>query len=148
MDKMAAGPFTFIEIPGRETVMQEAFVGNWAQEGHISGEMLRSLHDLNHRFLDLIASGRASCSGLAAQLAPLSSAQRAPPPPIAPMPCSICALEMTLIGASVLHHSSAWRMSDDCGVDDDIVNFVRPGPVSMPGTSPPARIWVPNCCWE
>ena len=39
--------------------MQDAFVGNWAQESHLSAEILGSLRDLNHRFLDLTASRTA-----------------------------------------------------------------------------------------
>ena len=36
--------------------MQDAFVGSWARQPHLSLEMLGSLHDLNHRFLDLIGA--------------------------------------------------------------------------------------------
>jgi hypothetical protein len=54
--------------------MQDAFVGSWAQESHLSPEILGSLHDLNHRFLDLAASRP---EWLAGRVAPLSAAQRA-----------------------------------------------------------------------
>jgi hypothetical protein len=43
--------------------MQDAIVGSWAQESHLSVESLGSLHDLNHRFLDL-AAARANPPGL------------------------------------------------------------------------------------
>src|SRR5258705_98810 len=58
--------------------MQDAFVGNWAQESHLSAEILGSLRDLNHRFLDLIAtrSGVARRSGGAAPRTALWSATR------------------------------------------------------------------------
>ena len=68
-----------------EAVMQEAFVGGWARQPHFSVETLGTLHDLNHRFLDLIgappvespATGRSKLPGeVAAQFAPLSAAQR------------------------------------------------------------------------
>ena len=66
--------------------MQDAFVGSWARQPHLSPEMLGSLHDLNHRFLDLIGaragdwqlSGALELPGDASgQVAPLSAAQRA-----------------------------------------------------------------------
>ena len=75
--------------------MQEAFVGGWAGQPHFSVEMLGTLHDLNYRFLDLVgappgmpdgqllddkwpARGRLKLPGeVAAQVAPLSAAQRA-----------------------------------------------------------------------
>src|SRR6266852_7634703 len=55
--------------------MQDAFVGNWAQESHLSAEILGSLRDLNHRFLDLTAT--RSTDWVAGRVAPLSAAQRA-----------------------------------------------------------------------
>src|SRR6266850_7031656 len=55
--------------------MQDAFVGNWAQESHLSAEILGSLRDLNHRFLDLTAS--RTTDWVAGRVAPLSAAQRA-----------------------------------------------------------------------
>src|SRR6202011_2449786 len=43
----------------REAVMEDAYVGNWAQESHLSAGILGSLRDLNHRFLDLTATRTA-----------------------------------------------------------------------------------------
>src|SRR5271169_4376579 len=66
--------------------MQDAFIGIWAQESHLSAEHLNSLRDLNHRFLDLAgasaetwpARGRHRLpAGIAGRLAPLSRTQRA-----------------------------------------------------------------------
>ena len=37
--------------------MQDAIIGNWAQESHVSAEHLQSLRDLNRRFLDLACGG-------------------------------------------------------------------------------------------
>jgi hypothetical protein len=54
--------------------MQEAYVGSWARESHLSAEILGSLRDLNHRFLDLAASRTGWMAG---QVAALSAAQRA-----------------------------------------------------------------------
>jgi hypothetical protein len=65
--------------------VQEAFIGTWARESHLSIEHLNSIRDLNHRFLDLTEQlangwpdGRAGCtSGLGSLVAPLSASQRA-----------------------------------------------------------------------
>src|ERR1700679_4021418 len=59
---------------GQEAVMQDAFIGSWARESQLSAEILGSLRDLNHRFLDL-AAVRAGWA--AARVAALSPAQRA-----------------------------------------------------------------------
>src|ERR1700692_3496035 len=55
--------------------MQDASGGNWAQESHLSAEILGSLRDLNHRFLDLTAT--RGTDWVAERVAPLSAAQRA-----------------------------------------------------------------------
>jgi hypothetical protein len=65
-------------------VMQDALVGSWAQEPHLSAEMLGSLRDLNRQFLDLTttrngrweARGDGASLSMAERLAPLSAAQR------------------------------------------------------------------------
>jgi hypothetical protein len=54
--------------------MQDAYVGSWARESQLSAEILGSLRDLNHRFLDLAA---ARTGWVAGQVAALSAAQRA-----------------------------------------------------------------------
>jgi hypothetical protein len=64
--------------------VQEALIGNWTRESHLSIEHLNSIRDLNHRFLNLTgrssndwAAGRAGCTSvLRSQVAPLSAAQR------------------------------------------------------------------------
>jgi hypothetical protein len=56
--------------------MQEAFIGKWVRESHLSAEHLVSVRDLNCRFLDLAGRGVISQT-LALQLAPLSAQQRA-----------------------------------------------------------------------
>jgi hypothetical protein len=62
--------------------MQDAFI--WARQSHFSAQMLASLRDLNHRFLDLLASHteewRPACLlplESAREFAPLTAAQRA-----------------------------------------------------------------------
>jgi hypothetical protein len=113
--------------------MQDAFVGSWAQESHLSTERLGSLRDLNHRFLDLTAA-RASewapcCEGglassLAVQLAALSAAQRAA---AAGCPYALFDLRFQDDGywRSRLQNSASWRVADESMVDDDTVGFVR-----------------------
>lgn len=54
--------------------MQDAYVGGWARESHLSAGILDSLRDLNHQFLDLAA---ARTGGVARQVSALSAAQRA-----------------------------------------------------------------------
>jgi hypothetical protein len=104
--------------------MQEAFVGNWAQESYLSDEILASLHDLNHRFLDLTASGQGGRPGLAGQVAPLSPAQRAA---AANCPYALFNLRFDDDGhwRLRLRNVSHWRVGDEPIVDDDTVNFVR-----------------------
>ncbi len=65
--------------------MQEAHAMSWMREPQLSPEILESLRELNHRFLDLVAvqardwssSGAHSPAAVSAQVASLSSAQKA-----------------------------------------------------------------------
>jgi hypothetical protein len=113
--------------------MQDAFVGGWAQESHLSTEILGSLRDLNHRFLDLAAARTnewGACGGagqslrLAGQVAPLSAAQRAA---AAGCPYALFDLRFQDDGhwRSRLQNSGSWRIADEFVVDDDTVSFVR-----------------------
>jgi hypothetical protein len=113
--------------------MQDAFVGSWAQESHLSSDRLGSLRDLNHRFLDLTA-GRAnewlSCgeaglaSRLAAQVASLSAAQRA-----AAACCPYALFDLRFQDDEYwrlrLQNSASWRVGDESVAVDDTVGFVR-----------------------
>lgn len=63
--------------------MQDAHVGTWAREAHVSAEIQVSVRGLNHRFLDLVAGGpggwsmgRGLSATLSARIAPLSAAQK------------------------------------------------------------------------
>jgi hypothetical protein len=113
--------------------MQDAFVGTWAQESHLSAEILGSLRDLNHRFLDLTAArtglwgasgGTAPSLNLAGQVAPLSVAQRAA---AAGCPYALFDLRFQDEGywRSRLQNAGAWRVADESMGDDDTVTFVR-----------------------
>jgi hypothetical protein len=113
--------------------MQDAYVGSWAQESHLSAERLESLRDLNHGFLDLTAAranewvprGEAGlASSLAAQVAPLSAAQRA-----AAAGCPYALFDLRFQDEGYwrlrLQNSASWRIADESAVDDDTVGFVR-----------------------
>ncbi len=113
--------------------MQEATVGGWAQESHLSADVLGSLRDLNHRFLDLAASASgewsaAGCAwlpaGLARQVAPLSTAQREA---AAGCPYALFDLRFQDDGhwRRRLQDSRAWRVADESMADGDAGCFVR-----------------------
>jgi hypothetical protein len=113
--------------------MQDAFVGTWAQESHLSAEILGSLRDLNHRFLDLTAAraglwgasgGAAPSLHLAGQVAPLSVAQRE-----AAACCPYALFDLRFQDDGYwrlrLQSTGAWGVADESMVDDDTVTFVR-----------------------
>ena len=105
--------------------MQEAFVGDWAPESHLSNGALRSLHDLNHRFLDLIASGRIErCASMAAHVAPLSPAQRA-----ALAHCPYALFDLSFADDRHwqvrLQSGERWNVADEASADREIASFVH-----------------------
>ena|ERR1700722_674370 len=110
--------------------MQEAIVGSWAQESHLSDGTLQSLRALNHRFLDLAAArtsewlGGGSSLRLAAQLAPLSAGQRE-----AAAACPYALFDFRFQDDGHwrlrLQHLDAWQVADHPVADEDTVNFVR-----------------------
>jgi hypothetical protein len=101
--------------------MQDAFVGSWAQDSHLSAEVLGSLRDLNHRFLDLAA---ARIEWVTDGVAPLSAAQRAA---AAGCPYALFDLRFEDDGhwQLRLQTSGSWRVADEPAVDDATVRFVR-----------------------
>jgi hypothetical protein len=112
--------------------MQDAIVGSWAQESHLSDGALRSLRALNHRFLDLAAArtndwpagGSGSSLRLAGQLAPLSAAQRE-----AAAACPYALFDFRFQDDGHwrlrLQNPGAWHVADETLADDDTVSFVR-----------------------
>ena len=102
--------------------MQDAFVGNWAQESHWSAERLGSLRDLNHRFLDLTAT--RTTDWVAGRLASLSAEQRAA---AAGCPYALFDLRFQDDGhwRLRLQNARAWQVADESVVDDATINFVR-----------------------
>jgi hypothetical protein len=118
---------------GGEAVMQDAFVGTWARESHLSAEILGSLRDLNHRFLDLTASGTGLWDApgglgrslhLAGQVVSLSAAQRA-----AAAGCPYALFDLRFQDDGYwqlrLQSAAAWHVAEESVVDDDTVTFVR-----------------------
>jgi hypothetical protein len=116
-----------------EAVMQEAFLSGWARQPHISADMLRSLHDLNHRFLDLIGAGagnwclpeRLRLPGeVSSQVAPLSAAQRA-----AAANCPYALFDLRFHDGehwqARLGGAGHWRVADEAVIEDDTATFVR-----------------------
>ena len=101
--------------------MQDAFIGSWARESQLSAEILGSLRDLNHRFLDL-AAVRAGWA--AARVAALSPAQRAA---AAGCPYALFDLRFQDDGhwRLRLQNLGRWCVAEESAVEDDTVSFVR-----------------------
>jgi len=113
--------------------MQEAFVGGWARQPHFSVETLGSVHDLNHRFLDLVGAPPRDWplpgwlklpSEVSAQVAPLSAAQRA-----AAANCPYALFDLRFHDdehwRTRLGKAGHWRIADETPPEGDAVNFVR-----------------------
>jgi len=115
-----------------EPVMQDAHK-NWSPDPHVSAEMLESIRELNHRFLDLIAippidwntSMRAGlCAEVSRQVAPLSAAQKRA---AANCPYALFDLRFHDDGhwQNRLRTAGRWSVADDTSAEDDTRNFVR-----------------------
>ncbi len=113
--------------------MQDAFIGIWAQESHLSAEHLNSLRELNHRFLDLAGAGGAAWAphgrnklpaDIAGRLAPLSKAQRAA---AANCPYALFDLrfEDGIHWRARLQETQRWRVADEPAVGGEALDFVR-----------------------
>jgi hypothetical protein len=107
----------------KEAIMQHTFIGDWAQQPHLSAEHRGSMHGLNRRFLDLAGEGLIA-PGLAAQVAPLSPAQRT-----AAADCPYALFDLRFQDdahwSSRLQSTGVWRIADAPNVDQDTVDFVR-----------------------
>jgi hypothetical protein len=109
--------------------MQDAYVGSWARESHLSAGILESLRDLNHRFLDLTAARTGWVDG---QVTALSEAQRAA---AAGCPYALFDLRFEDDGhwRERLQSLRSWYVADEFALDDqrddrgddDTVGFVR-----------------------
>ncbi|MEO7206344.1 MAG: hypothetical protein ABI356_05625 [Steroidobacteraceae bacterium] len=103
--------------------MQEAYLGNWTQQSHLSNEHLTSMRGLNSRFLDLAGNGLLS-PGLARQVAALSPAQR-----ISAANCPYALFDLRFEDDAYwrgrLQAVGVWRIADDPKTSAEIVDFVR-----------------------
>jgi hypothetical protein len=104
--------------------MQDAFMGNWARESHLSAAHLNSVRDLNHRFLDLAGAGRGGLTAsLGRQVAPLSRSQRA-----AAANCPYALFDLRFEDQAHwrerLAGAANWRVADDPGSDAETTGFV------------------------
>jgi hypothetical protein len=101
--------------------VQDAYIGNWTQQSHVSVEHLASMRGLNSRFLDL--AGKLS-PGLARQIAVLSPAQR-----VSAANCPYALFDLRFADdvhwRGRLQAIGTWRVADDIQVDAEIVDFVR-----------------------
>ena len=116
--------------------MQEAFNGGWVRQASFTVEMLAPLHDLNVRFLDLIASRPADwrvCGaadplhGSLRRVAPMSAAQRA-----AAAQCPYSLFDLRFNDEAHWHErlrgAGPWHIADEAAADtavQDTENFVR-----------------------
>jgi hypothetical protein len=103
--------------------VQDAYIGNWTQQSHVSLEHLTSMRGLNSRFLDLAGSALLS-PGLARLIAGLSPPQR-----VAAANCPYALFDLRF-GDDVywrgrLEGVGTWTIADDPKVDAEIVDFVR-----------------------
>src|SRR5882757_4565239 len=104
-------------------MLQHAFIGDWAQQPHVSAEHRSSMHGLNRRFLDLAGKG-VLAPGLGARVAPLSSSQRA-----AAADCPYALFDLRFQDDAHwrgrLQSTGACRIADAPNVDAGTVDFVR-----------------------
>jgi hypothetical protein len=107
----------------KEAIMQHAYIGDWAQQPHLSVEHRSSMHGLNRRFLDLAGKG-VLAPGLGAQVASLSSSQRA-----AAADCPYALFDLRFQDdahwLSRLQTTGTWQIADAPNADEDTVDFVR-----------------------
>jgi hypothetical protein len=103
--------------------VQEAFIGDWAQQSHVAPEHLNSMRGLNCRFLDLAGRGLLS-AGLQLQVAPLSQVQRA-----AAADCPYALFDLRFddheYWSGRFATIGAWRIADEARSCEDTVDFVR-----------------------
>jgi hypothetical protein len=107
----------------KEASMQDAFIGNWTHQPHLSVQHLTSVSGLNRLFLDL-AGKRALSSVWGERLAQLSPAQRA-----AAADCPYALFDLRFQDDAHwrgrLECAGTWRVADEPGIDADTVDFVR-----------------------
>jgi hypothetical protein len=112
--------------------MQHAHVRSWVREADVSAEMLESVRELNHRFLDLVAvqpgdwerPRRGLSAAVSAQVAPLSAAQKA-----AAANCPYALFDLRFHDESHwlgrLRTTGHWSVAEAAPVDTNTLDFVR-----------------------
>jgi hypothetical protein len=106
--------------------MQDAFL--WTRQASFSAQMLASLRELNHRFLDLAAAHSGSCADLkmsqetAAPIAGLSREARAA---AADCPYALFDLRFHDDAHWRVCLGDTWRIADAPAVADDVAAFTR-----------------------
>lgn len=117
--------------------MQDAHISRWGQGSHVSAEVMDSLHDLNHRFLDWAGARAGAPSAdwaessrgvlpalLAGQVATLSAAQRA-----AAAHCPYALFDLRFQDQTYwqlrLQSTRQWQVADERLIDSETANFVR-----------------------
>jgi hypothetical protein len=112
--------------------MHDAHVVSWVRESYLSAEILESMRELNHRFLDIVAlrprdwstSGPDSSAAVSAQVAHLSTAQKA-----AAASCPYALFDLRFdddcYWQNRLRAPGHWGVADASPVDARTLDFVR-----------------------
>jgi hypothetical protein len=112
--------------------MQDAHIGSWARESHLSAELLDAVRGLNHRFLDLAClqadgwdcSRRELSIAVSAHVAPLSASQRA-----AASNCPYALFDLRFQDdrhwQARLRAAGRWNVAEAPAVDAETLEFVR-----------------------
>jgi hypothetical protein len=110
--------------------MEEAFIGHWARESHLSVQQLSSIRCLNRRFLDLAGTrgdaweGGGPANGVGRQLTLLSQAQRT-----AAASCPYALFDLRFEDATHwkerLECAGNASVADRPGIDGATIEFVR-----------------------
>jgi hypothetical protein len=117
----------------RDPFMQDAHVRRWARQPQVPAEMLESVRELNHRFLDLVAMQPTDWNSsrrvglpveVSAQIAPLSAAQKK-----AAADCPYALFDLRFhdddYWQTRLRTAGPWIVADEATVDESTRNFVQ-----------------------
>jgi hypothetical protein len=104
--------------------MQDAFL--WARQASFSAQTLASLHELNHRFLDLAAAHSESCGDLKMSketAAPIASLPQEARAAAAACPYALFDLRFYDDAHWRVRLGESWRIADAPAVADDVAAF-------------------------
>ncbi len=113
--------------------MQEASVKGWMHESHVPAELFESVRELNHRFLDLLATPSSRWVGtrhvglstpVLGQVVPLSVAQKKA---VASCPYALFDLRFhdDAYWQTRLLGNNRWGVADELVADQNTLDFVR-----------------------